>query len=441
LTTVGASELTESHSSSFQPVEIVAVFAADSTPYDQPLTVRILVAHDPYLLPEVNVFYMPMIQNRPVGTVWRISPARLAQAYPGLNETLYEATVPNPAWGDELPAHTNIVYYAEAHDASGSVFTALQEDRLNPFVTNDKFTVRIVDLKPPSVSNATIIPDKPISGEDVLVTANITDGKLGSGIATVTLSYSIDDGPFTTIPMTAFEDDQYTATIPAQQQGRRVTFFIVAIDKDGNKNSTRTRMFEYVVQKSVEEIAAEQRDALMVGSVLGVIILGVALLKRRTLVAVIKRPQAAFSIGILLVFLIAARVAFVLWQQWGLWWWDAIILLALVESWALVDPRIQGTARPLIRATLGFGRSIVQYLSKTFQENPPTILVAAAYVLGFGGAICDAIWFLATHDILRAYVLANFIAEYVFILIALGVIGQLIFLARRRQDSSEASTQ
>jgi hypothetical protein len=241
--------------------------------------------------------------------------------------------------------------------------------------------------------------------------------------------------------MTAFEDDQYTATIPAQQQGRRVTFFIVAIDKDGNKNSTRTRMFEYVVQKSVEEIAAEQRDALMVGSVLGVIILGVALLKRRTLVAVIKRPQAAFSIGILLVFLIAARVAFVLWQQWGLWWWDAIILLALVESWALVDPRIQGTARPLIRATLGFGRSIVQYLSKTFQENPPTILVAAAYVLGFGGAICDAIWFLATHDILRAYVLANFIAEYVFILIALGVIGQLIFLARRRQDSSEASTQ
>lgn len=442
---VGASELTESRSSSFQPLEIVAVFAADRTPYDQPLTVRILVTHDPYLLPQINIFYMPIVENRTVGTVWRISPARLAQAYPGLNETLYEAIVPNPAWGDELPAGTIIVYYAEAHDASGSVFTALQEDRLNPFVTGDKFIVRIVDLKPPCISNATIIPDKPVSGEDVLVTANVSDGKLGSGVATVTLSYSIDNGPFTSIPMTLFEDDEYTATVPAQQSGPKVTLYLTAIDKDGNKNSTKTRMSEFVVQKSAEEIAAEQRTnqltALVVGSVSGAIILGVALLKRRTLVPLIKGPQAALSIGMLLVFVVAARVAFVLWQQWALWWWDAVILLAFVEFWALVDPRIQGTARPLIRATLGFGRSILQYLSKIFQENPPTILVAAAYVLGFAGAVSDVIWYLATRDIRTAYVLANFIAEYVFILLALGVIGQLIFLARRRQDSSEASTQ
>jgi len=442
LTTAPASELTQAYLSAFQPLQIMAIFAVDKTPYDQPLTVRILVAHDPYLLPEVNIFYMPIVENRTVGTVWRISPAQLAQAYPGLNETLYEATVPNPAWGDELPAGTIIVYYAEAHDASGNVFTALQENRWDAFVTDDKFTVRMVDLKPPSVSNATIIPDKPVSGEDVLVTANVTDGKLGSGIATVTLSYSIDDGPFTSIPMTAFEDDQYTATIPAQQQGRKVTFFLTAIDKDGNKNSTRTRIWDkYVVQKSAEEIAAEQQNALMISSAAAIIILGVALLKRRTLIAMVKRPGGAYTVGVLLVFLVAARVAFVLWQQWGLWWWDAIILLALVESWALVDPRIQGTARPLIRATLGFGRSTLQYLSKTFQENPPTILVAAAYVLGFAGAVSDVIWYLATRDIRTAYVLANFIAEYVFILLALGVIGQLIFLARRRQDSSEASTQ
>jgi len=436
LTTVHASELTQTGLSAFRQLQIVAVFAADRAPYDQPLTVRILVTHAPYLLPEVNIFYMPVVDNRTVGTVWRISPARLAQAYPGLNETLYEATVPNPAWGDELPAGTTIVYYAEAHDASGSVFTARQEDRLNPFVTDDKFIVRIVDLKPPSMSDATTTPDRPVSGEDVLVAANVTDGKLGSGVATGTLSYSIDGGPFTSMSMTVFEDNTYTATIPAQQHGRKVTFFLTAIDKDGNKNSTKTRMSEYVVQKSSEEIAAEQRTnqliALVVGSVLGVIILVVAFLKRRTLVPLIKGPQAAFSIGILLVFLVAARVAFVLWQQWGLWWWDAVILLALVEFWALVDPRIQGTARPFIRATFGFGRSILQYLSKTFQENPPTIFVAAAYVLGFGGAVCDIVYYLATRDIRSAYVLANFIAEYVFILLALGVIGQLIWLSRRK---------
>lgn len=443
-TIVRASESTESHSSSFQQLEIVAVFSADHTPYDQPLTVMVLVTHDPYLLPQANIFYIPIIENRTLGTGWRISPAQLAQAYPGLNETLYAATLPNPAWGDELPAGAYIVCYAEAHDASGSVFTARQEDRSDPFVTDDKFIIRIVDLKPPSISKTTILPDQPTSADDVIVTANVTDGRLGSGVATVTLSYSIDGGAFTSIPMIIFESDTYTATIPAQQHGHKVTFYVTARDKDGNKDSTKTSMSEYVVEKSVEEIAAEQRTnqltALMLGSVLGVIILGTALVKRRTLVALVRRPQAAFSIVILLVFLVAARVAFVLWHNWALWWWNAIILLALVEFWALVDPRIQGTAIPLIRATLGFGRSILQYLSRTSQENPPTILVAAAYVLALGAGVCDVAWYLATRDIGTAYVLANFIAEYVFILLALGVIGQLLFLARRRQGSSEAST-
>ena len=362
-----------------------------------------------------------------------------------MNETLYEATVPNPAWGDELPAGTIIVYYVEARDASGSVSTALQEDRFDPFVTDDKFILRLVDLKPPSISNATIAPAQPTSTDDVTVTASATDGRLGSGLATVTLSYSVDNGRFTDVRMTLFENDQYTGTIPAQPEGRKVVLLLTAIDRDGNKNSTRTRMSEYVVQKSVDEVAAaaaaEQRTYLILGSVLGVTILCVSLLKRRTLATLIKRPQAAFSIGMLLVFLVAARVTFVLWQNWALWWWNAIILLAFVEFWALVDPRIQGTARPLIRATFGFGRSIVEYLSKTFQENPPTILVAAAYVLGLGGAVSDLLWYLATRNIGTAYVLANFIAEYVFILLALGVIGQLVFLARRRENSSRASTQ
>jgi hypothetical protein len=432
-------------SSAFRRLEIVEVLANETTAYDEPLTVRVLVTHEPYLLPEVSVFYMPILQNRTIGTVWRISPARLAQAYPGVNETLYEATLPNLAWGDELPAGTMIVYYVEARDASGSVSTALQQDRFNPFVTDDKFILRLVDLKPPSISDATITPVQPTSTDDVTVTVSVTDGRLGSGLATVTLSYSVDDGRFTDVRMTLLENDQYTGTIPAQQQGRKVVLLLTATDRDGNKNSTRTRMSEYVVQKSVDEIAvtaaAKQRTYLILGSVLGVTILCVSLLKRRTLAALIKRPQAAFSVGMLLVFLVVARVTFVLWQNWALWWWNAIILLALVEFWALVDPRIQGTARPFIRATLGFGRSIVEYLSRTFQENPPTILVAAAYVLGFGGAVCDVIWYLAYRDTHTAYALANFIAEYVFILLALGVIGQLIFLARRRQDLSKASAQ
>ena len=137
------------------------------------------------------------------------------------------------------------------------------------------------------------------------------------------------------------------------------------------------------------------------------------------------------------IFFVADRLAFVLWQNWGLWWWNAIILIALVEFWSLVDPRIQGTMRLLIRATFEFGRSITQYLSKTFQENPPTILVGAAYVLGLAGAVSDVIWLLANRNLRAAYVLANFIAEYVFILLALGVIGQFILLSRKKDKHAE----
>jgi lipoprotein signal peptidase len=63
--------------------------------------------------------------------------------------------------------------------------------------------------------------------------------------------------------------------------------------------------------------------------------------------------------------------------------------------------------------------------------------VAAAYVLGLAGAASDDIWLLATRNLGAAYVLANFIAEYVFILLALGVIGQLIWLSRRKPPTND----
>lgn len=427
-----------SQASVFQSVKVLGIFAAASTPYDEPLAVKVLVFHDPRLLPEVNIFYMPVVKNRTLGTVWRISRGEILQEYPGLNETLYSATLPNPAFGDQLPAGTVIVYYVEATDASGSTLTSRENDRWNAYILDDKLTVLLIDTKPPSISNVTMISGTPVSGEAVSVYANVTDGLLGSGVSAVTISYSVDDGPFMSTPMTALEGVTYTGTIPPLQHDHTVTFFVTALDNEGNKADTQR--FTYVVQRNAVEIAAENRVIQLYevvgGSISLAVIVALVLWKRRQVVELL-RGQAALSLGFLIAFLVAARVAFVLWSIYGLWWWNAIILIGLVEFWGLVDPRVQGTFKSLIMATLGFGKSLTAYLSRTFQENPPTILVAAAYVLGLTGAVCDVILLLFTRDLSYAYTLANFIAEYVFILLALGVIGQIILLSRKKDKHAE----
>jgi hypothetical protein len=419
-----AAEASANHTES---VNIVAVFAKDKVPYGEALGVRILVTHGQYSFPEVRIFYMPIIDNRAVGTSWRISPAQMLQAY--LNETLYIAAVPNSVYGEALPSGTVIVYYVEARDSSGSALTSRQEDRWDPSVVDDKFLVQLVDVRPPSVSQVTVVPDPPVTGQTVTVLANVTDGLLGSGVRSVTLSYSVHNGPFTKVEMTCPDNEACAASIPALRHDQKLTFSVTALDNAGNKATSNETT--YVVQKNVEEIGAEQQITNIVGLavVIGVLAVLAVFWKRRTF--------TALSLALIVVFLVAARVAFVLWSLHGLWWWDAIILIGLVEFWALVDPRIQGTARPLIRATLEFGGSLTAYLSKTFRENPPTIFVAAAYVLGLGGAISDIILYLITRDIGYAYVLANFIAEYVFILLALGVLGQLILLWRKERGQTE----
>jgi hypothetical protein len=231
--------------------------------------------------------------------------------------------------------------------------------------------------------------------------------------------------------MAPFEDDIYAAWIPALQHDRKFTYLVIALDRAGNKATSNVTTS--VVQKTPEETDAEQRVTNILGVTVVIAVLAVLAVfwKRRTF--------STLSLALIVVFLVTARMAYVLWALHGLWWWDAIILIGLVEFWALVDPRIQGTAKPFIKATWEFGTSLTEYLSKTFRENPPTIFVAAAYVLGLGGAISDAILYLITRDIGYAYVLANFIAEYVFILLVLGVVGQLIFLWRKNGGQTERS--
>jgi len=88
-----------------------------------------------------------------------------------------------------------------------------------------------VDLSPPVIHEVVRYPDSPEYDDYVLVLACVTD--CGSGVANVTLSYSVDLGE--SINLTMLEiDGLYEAEIPPQPYNMTVAFLVYAWDNAGN---------------------------------------------------------------------------------------------------------------------------------------------------------------------------------------------------------------
>lgn len=88
-----------------------------------------------------------------------------------------------------------------------------------------------VDSRPPVIHEVIRYPDSPEYDDYVLVLACVTD--CGSGVANVTLSYSVDLGE--SINLTMLEiDGLYEAEIPPQPYNMTVAFLVYAWDNAGN---------------------------------------------------------------------------------------------------------------------------------------------------------------------------------------------------------------
>ncbi len=91
-----------------------------------------------------------------------------------------------------------------------------------------------VDDVPPTISN-TIVPESSFdSAGPYPVTTTVTDF-LGS-VAAVSLFYSVDEGAWTEMPMTAAGDD-YSVDIPGQPHGSRINLYVRAEDTSGNEST------------------------------------------------------------------------------------------------------------------------------------------------------------------------------------------------------------
>lgn len=101
----------------------------------------------------------------------------------------------------------------------------------------------ISDTTPPTIADPTQVPAKNnVNGSQaVTVSVNVTDNVGGSGVASVTLSYSTNNVTFTNATMTLNTlTGLYDGTIPGYPAGTTVYYLIYASDNAGNAATPNT---------------------------------------------------------------------------------------------------------------------------------------------------------------------------------------------------------
>ena len=419
-------------------LKIVAVYPSSlSTPYDKPVTVDIFVEHNSTTILQVTIYYASFIDMTMQRGGWRIAQAQLVSYNTPPGYSLFTVYLPSTLYHETLPYLTKIVFYVEARDSLGNIALSCREaDRWDFTVQEDKHSILLEDPYPPAINQSSIkiVPEEPTSIDEVAIIAMISDDvKLGgSGIGEATIHYSTANGrDWKSTPMNPFKEAIWEGTIPAQPKDTRVIYYIKAIDLAGN--SVVSDRLSYQVLPSWQEV---QQQYLTVSAALAfaaifLVILGLAF--RRRIIPYISQRKAAVTVfSVALIILSSLLYWFV---EKGRWLWPIFVLIVLTELWSLTNPNIRSVL-------IGSVRSILEYLSRVFGENPPTALIAACYALGFAGAAGIFILVMGgIYDLEFAYRMANLFATYIFYLLVAGVLGQLLLLAYKgRRETKERSS-
>ena len=98
----------------------------------------------------------------------------------------------------------------------------------------------VVDNTPPMIGSVQHSPGEPSPGQEVAVTASVSDAT--SGLERVVLYYRVDDGEWQSLEM-AQQDGAWVATIPGQSEGSVVEYYVEARDKAGNTAKSDKRSY------------------------------------------------------------------------------------------------------------------------------------------------------------------------------------------------------
>ena len=115
-----------------------------------------------------------------------------------------------------------------------------------------------VDDVPPTISN-TIVPGSSFDDAGPYpVTTTVTDF-LGD-VTLVSLLYSVDEGAWVEVPMTAGSGDDYDGEIPGQPHGSRIRLYVRAEDTSGNESNdpaTAGTYFEFSILPSADVLVVQ----------------------------------------------------------------------------------------------------------------------------------------------------------------------------------------
>jgi len=432
-------------SASTPSLQITRVVSNSSTPYNQTMRVDIVVKHETNVLPMVAVYYAPILNGTVIFGGWRAAGAQLAHSVAGFGMSVFTADIPSPIYHETFPYRTKIVFYAEAKDAFGNFALSCQEaNRWNPFYQEDKVAFTLEDPYPPRMGNVTQYPESPTSGYSAIVVTNITDD-LGSGVKVAKLFYSIDDGrTWIDVVMSRSKGDIYEAEIPAQKRDSKVIYYVKAYDEAGNvKGSSQT---SYEVSPSLEEMREDEAKLwqtwAITAGVAFVAVVAIVLVYRRKMIETAKGMRyKALTFTMVLILLLVARASYWLYI-WGHMWLALITLLAVLELWGVADPRLRSfLVDSVIKPALQTSSSIIRRLTRTFEESPPTLFIAACYIVGIVGATIVVVLYVAgAFSPNEAYGMANFFATYAFFLLAAGAVGQLIWIVHRSRGGKTEPT-
>lgn len=387
-------------------MSIISIVAPDSFSYDESLHVKVIVAHRINQAPFVMIYYRPSGQD---SGYWRVSVARVLLVIQ--NTTLYDATLPDSIFDERFPTGTILLYYVLAISTSGDQ------------IRSEERKAVVVDNRPPVVLSIAATPCTPTSVDTVDVSANVTDGELGSGVGELLLYYSVNGTR--PIGVTMAESNvtgEYVGSISPAATSSTVSYYVVALDKAGNRAVTGT--FSYKVEASPRELSVmvSSRTMWMVPVLLAVSVLGVAAVAlvvrrlRTTEARPLSHPIASTMslIVALAVFawIVSSLVSSSLWMA-------GLVALAYCLIMPIVDPRID------ILVKLGHLRNV--------DRNPMVLLIFSSYVLAATGIVAIGLKLLENQlyfsefDIGSIYRPASLFVSGALFLLAIGIVLQVLW--------------
>ena len=137
---------------------------------------------------------------------------------------------------------TKVSFYYLGDTVGNHVINVNTDDYPQGYYEGDSRTLAVIeDVTPPEISDVATVPESPVMGESIKISATIRD--VDSGVKDAILHYSTSDGAaWKDVEMTP-RGDTYEAQIPGQNVFSEVMYYIEASDFIGNSAETSVEGF------------------------------------------------------------------------------------------------------------------------------------------------------------------------------------------------------